>query len=91
MLRWIMIVTTLAGFGLAFLARTPGLLGLGLVIGFISVFGVVFSIAGERISSNARPDTTMLQPDVIAAIRARAQAQAERQRQPTSGLVDRQN
>lgn len=77
-MRWILIAMILVGFILAFLTRSPGVLGLGLIIGFIGTFGLVFSIAGERISENSRPDTTMLQGDVLAAIRDRAKAQAAR-------------
>jgi disulfide bond formation protein DsbB len=75
-MRWIMIAMTLIGFVVAFLTKSPGLLGFALLIGFIGLFGTVFSLAAERVSASARPDTTMLQPEVIAAIRARAKAQA---------------
>ncbi len=79
MTRWIMIALTLAGFGTAIVTHSPGMLGLGLLAGVVGLFGVVFSLAADRISANARPDSTMLQPDVIAAMRARAQAQANAQ------------
>lgn len=78
-MRWIMIVLTLAGTGLAFLARGPGLLGIGLLLGFIGLFGTVLSIAASRISSGTRPDTAMLSAEDLRAIRDRAQA---RQKQP---------
>jgi hypothetical protein len=91
MLRWIMIGTTLLGFGLAIATRSPGLLGLGLVVGFVSLFGLVFSVAGERIASNARPDTAMLPPEAMAAIRARAQAEAARKGQASQGNATTQN
>ena len=81
-MRWIMIVLTLAGLGLAVLARGPGLLGLGLVLGFIGLFGIVMSIAASRISSGTRPETAMLSADDLRAIRDRAQAQQKREAPP---------
>lgn len=78
-MRWVLIAMILVGFVLAFMTRSPGVLGFGLIIGFIGTFGLVFSIAGARISENARPDTTMLQGDVLAAIRDHAKAKAARQ------------
>lgn len=89
-MRWIPISMILVGFTVAFLTRSPGILGLGLVIGFIGTFGLVISIAGSRISANARPDTTMLQGDVLAAIRERANARAARQAQAPADTDNRQ-
>lgn len=79
MSRWIMIALAVGGFLTAFMTGSPGLLGFALLLGFIGLFGVVMSIAADRISSNMRPETAMLQPEVIAALRERAKAQAAQQ------------
>ena len=76
MLRWIMVGLTILGFALAFVAKGPGLLGFGLVLGFVGLFGVVFGIAAERVSAAARPDTAMVTPEDLAALRARRAAGA---------------
>lgn len=77
MTRWIMIAITLLGLIMAILTRSPGVLGLALVMLFVGVFGMVMAMAGERISANARPDATMLSPEVLKAIRDKASASAQ--------------
>ena len=76
-MRWIMLGLTILGFALTFVAKTPGLLALGLVLGFVGLFGMVFSIASDRIASRARPDTAMLSIEDLAALRARREAAAK--------------
>lgn len=71
MLRWLMLALVVVGLVLTFTAKGPGLLGLGLLVGFIGLFGTVFSIAAERVSASARPDTAMATPEDLAALRAR--------------------
>ncbi|MEZ5460386.1 hypothetical protein [Dokdonella sp.] len=79
MTRWIMISLTLIGLITAIVTRSPGVLGLALVVCFVGAFGTVFSIAAERVSSNARPDASMLPPEALAAIRDKARAKASEQ------------
>jgi disulfide bond formation protein DsbB len=79
MTRWIMISMTLIGLIMAILTRSPGILGLALLMCFVGAFGTIFSIAGERVSANARPDATMLPPEALAAIRDKARARASEQ------------
>jgi hypothetical protein len=76
-MRWIMLGLTILGFAMAFIARTPGVLAIGLVLGFVGLFGMVFSIASDRIASRARPDTAMLSTEDLAALRARREAAAK--------------
>ena len=89
MTRWIMIGMTLLGLIMAILTRSPALLGLGLLFVFVGLFGTVFSLAGERISSNARPDATMLTPEVLKAIRdsSKAKAQASEREVPSASTA----
>ena len=74
MTRWIMIALTLIGLIMAFLTRSPGLLGLALMMCFVGACGTVFSIAAERVSANSRPDASMLPPEALVAIRDKARA-----------------
>ena len=76
MTRWIMIALVVIGTVFAFVTKSPGVLGFSLLLVLIGLFGVVMSIAADRVSSNTRPETAMLQPEVLAAIRERAKAQA---------------
>ena len=76
-MRWLMLGLTILGFALAFIARTPGVLGVGLLLGFVGLFGLVFSIAADRVASSARPDTAMLSTEDLAALRARREAAAK--------------
>lgn len=75
MVRWIMIGLAVLGLALSLTTRSPGLLGLGLLCTAIGLFGVVFSLAAERVASRSRPDSAMLGPEALAAIRERARAQ----------------
>jgi len=76
MTRWIMISLTLIGLLMAILTRSPGVLGLALLMCFVGAVGTVFSIAAERVSANSRPDASMLPPEALAAIRDKARAKA---------------
>lgn len=76
MTRWIMLGLTVFGFAISYIARHPGLLWFGLLLGFVGLFGMVFSIAADRVSASARPETAMLGPDDLAAIRRRRSAGA---------------
>ncbi len=69
-MRWIMLLAAVLGFGLAFSARTPGLLGLGLVIGFVCLFFALLGFAAARIAATARPDTAMLTDKDMYALKA---------------------
>jgi hypothetical protein len=73
-MRWIMLGLTILGFGLAFIARTPGILGIGLLLGFVGLFGMVFSMAADRIASRARSEASMLSSEDLVALRARREA-----------------
>lgn len=89
MTRWIMIGMTVIGLIMAILTRSPGLLGLALVISFIGAFGTVFSLAAERVSANSRPDASMLPPEALAAIRDKARAKASEQASTATGHPNR--
>jgi hypothetical protein len=67
-MRWIMLLAALFGFALAFASKTPGLLGLGLLIGFVCSFISLFGFAAARIASTSRPEVAMLTDKDITAL-----------------------
>lgn len=71
MMRWLMLAIAILGFAMVFVTRSPVVLGVGLVLGFVGVFGLVFSLAADRVSATARPDSAMLDSEDLAALRAR--------------------
>lgn len=73
-MRWLMLGLTLFGFALSFVTKSPAVLGLGLLLGFVGLFGLVFSMAADRVSASARPESAMLGPEDLAAMRARRTA-----------------
>jgi hypothetical protein len=70
-MRWLLLVFTIVGFTLTFMAKGPVLLGIGLVLGFVGFFGFIFALAADRVSAAARPETSMLGAEDLAAMRAR--------------------
>lgn len=73
-MRWLMLGLTLFGFALSFVTKSPAVLGIGIVLGFVGLFGLVFSMAADRVSASARPESAMLGPEDLAAMRARRAA-----------------
>lgn len=69
-MRWIFVLVALFGFAIAFSAKTPGTLGLGLVLGLICLFGAFFGFAAERVASSARPDAALLTDKDLNVLRA---------------------
>ena len=70
-MRWLLLVLTIAGFTLTFMAKGPLLLAIGLVLGFVGFLGFIFALAADRVSAAARPETSMLGAEDLAAMRAR--------------------
>ena len=69
-MRWILLLVALLGFAVAFATKSPGILGLGLALGLICLFGSMFGFAAERVASAARPDAVLLTDKDINALRA---------------------
>jgi hypothetical protein len=78
MARWLLLVVTLLGFGLVFIAKSPALLGFGLLLGVCGFVGFVFALAAERISANARPEASMVSGEDFSALKRRPPAPAPR-------------
>ncbi len=80
-MHWILLLISLLAFGGAVFAPTPGLIGVGLLVGFITLFAGFFMMISARIAERARPDATLLADAEINALRksvreARAKATA---------------
>lgn len=71
MLRILLLVVMMAGFALAFIARSPGLLGLGLLLGMFGLGGFVLGLAAARVAGSARPETAMASVEDLVALRKR--------------------
>lgn len=74
-MRWLWIAVAMFGFILAGAAKSPGVMALGLLLGFVGMFCAVLAFAAARIEAIARPDAMMLSPEELMQIRKRAEAQ----------------
>ena len=68
-MHWILLLVSLLGFAGAVFAPTKGLIGLGLLVGFITLFAGFFAMISARIAERARPDATLLGDAEINALR----------------------
>lgn len=84
-MRWVLILIAIAGIFGAIVARSPGLLGLCLLITFLGGIGAVFAFAQARIEGSARPETlTELDAATFkAALSERTSAAEERTTRPS--------
>ncbi|HJU40995.1 MAG TPA: hypothetical protein VJ724_15600, partial [Tahibacter sp.] len=71
-MRWFWVALATVGMIVSFLTSSPGVLAVALLIVVVSLFCAVFAFAAQRIASNARPDTALLTPEVLAQIREKA-------------------
>ena len=71
MARLILLILTVIGGVLVFTAKSPGLLGLGLLLSIVGFFGLVLAMAAARVSASARPETSMASVEDIASFRKR--------------------
>jgi len=78
MLRWIMLALLVVGIALTFMTKSMSLLVVGLIFDVVGFFGLVFSLAADRVSASSRPETTMLAAEDLAAMRARRAGAAPR-------------
>lgn len=71
-MRWLLLLTGVVGFAVAFLTRSPGLLALGLLIGLAGLFGFTMAMAAARIAETAQPAANLIADAEVSATRARA-------------------
>ncbi|GMV30000.1 MAG: hypothetical protein AMXMBFR59_21250 [Rhodanobacteraceae bacterium] len=74
-MRFVWLLLMLGAIVFAILTRHPGILAACLFVAFVSGLFAVFAFAAARIESTARPDSALLTPEVLAAVRARAAQQ----------------
>lgn len=74
-MRFVWLLLMLGAIAFAILTRHPGILAACLFVAFVSGLFAVFAFAAARIESTARPDSALLTPEVLAAVRARAAQQ----------------
>ena len=71
-MRWFLVVLAVLGMAVSFITPSPGVLAVALLVTGVSLFCAVFAFAAHRIESNARPDTALLTPEVLAHVREKA-------------------
>jgi hypothetical protein len=84
MMRWFLVALTLFGFALAIVSKSPGWLGFGIVLGFVGLFGTVFSLAADRVSAAARPESAMATAEDLVAMRTRRAVSAVKPAPPAA-------
>lgn len=83
MARWLLLGLTILGFGVVFIAKSPGLLAFGLVLGMFGFLGFVLALAADRISASARPEASMASGEDFSVL---GQRRAAATVPPGSGL-----
>jgi len=81
-MHWIVLLVSVAAFAGAIFAPAQGLIVIGLIVGFITLFAGFFMMISARIAERARPDTTLLGDAELNALRktvrdARAKREAD--------------
>jgi hypothetical protein len=74
-MRWIWLTLSIVGFAVAWMAKTPGLLAFGLIVGLIAITCAVFAIAADRIQDGSRPESMMMAPGDMDQLRNRTPVQ----------------
>jgi hypothetical protein len=79
-MHWLVLLISAAAFAAAVFAPTPGMIGLGLLVGFVCLFAGFFMMIGSRIAERSRPDATLLtDADVNALRKSVREARAKRE------------
>ncbi len=66
-------IVAILGFVLAFSTRSPGMMGIGLLIGIVGLFAALWAFVAARIAATARPESTLLADRDASALRASLQ------------------
>jgi len=74
-MRWLWLAVAMLGFIMAGGTRSPGVMALGLLLGFGGLFCAVLAFAAARIAAGSRPDAMMISPEELMQMRKRAEAQ----------------
>ena len=68
-MHWILLAISAVAFGAAFFAPSQGVIGVGMLIGFVCLFAGFISMISSRIAERSRPDTTLLSDADVTALR----------------------
>jgi len=68
-MHWILLLISLLAFAAAVFAPTQGLIGVGLLVGVMTLCAGFFMMVSSRIAERARPDATLLGDAEINALR----------------------
>jgi hypothetical protein len=69
-MRWVLLVVSIASFSVAYVAKTPAALGIAVVVGLVALVGTFLGFAQARIEATARPDAAMLSDKDIATLQS---------------------
>lgn len=90
-MHWIVLLISLVAFAGAIFAPTPGLIGVGLLVGFIALFAGFFMMISARIAERARPDASLLGDAEINALRKSVREAREKRATDASGNATKPN
>lgn len=79
-MRWILAAVALLGLLIALTTRTPGWMGLGVLLALFGAIAAVFAFAQARIDASSRPE--QLSDGEIAALKAALKPSSARDPQP---------
>ena len=88
-MRWFLLLVSLAGFSYSYMAKTPEMLGLSLLAGFLGLLGAFLGFAAARVAATARPDAALLTDKDINALRASVAANKKAPPSPTAAPTSR--
>jgi hypothetical protein len=74
-MRWFLLAATLAIFWMALNARSPGWMGLGLLVGLVMCFVTALAFAAKRIEARAQSEVYVPTPEELELLRRRAERQ----------------
>lgn len=91
-MRWILLIAAIVGFAVAFTTRSPGLMGLGLLLGCGGLICIGFALAASRVAMTAQSETTLNIDPEIRALQAKAAAAKSATTHPAkAGSIDSSN
>jgi hypothetical protein len=87
-MHWILLGISAVAFGAAFFAPSQGVIGVGLLVGFVCLFAGFFSMISSRIAERSRPDTVLLSDADVTALRKSVRAAREARDSAKSNRAD---
>ena len=82
-MHWLLFGIAAIGFGAAFFAPSPGFIGIGMIVGFVSLFAAFLVMISSRISERSRSDAVLLTDADVNALRKRVREAREAAKTPS--------